>query len=64
MLAILFAKIGFFRRDTPINSKAFIKYTYAAISLRMIKLVTLVLEDGGLGEYGKTMGEATRDEEL
>ena len=48
----------------PINAKGFVLDVDAAVNLRMIKLVALVLEYGGLGENGEAVSKATRDEEL
>ena len=51
-------------RNAPVNAKGFILNVDTAISFRMIEFVTLVLEDGGLGEYGETVGKASGHEEL
>ena len=64
MLQIFLAEYGFFNRDMPVDAKTFILDVDAAISFRMIKLIALVLENGGLGENGEAMSKATRDEEL
>ena len=64
MLQVLFAEYRLLHWYAPVNAKTFILDVDAAISLRMIELVALVLEDGGLGEHSETMSEATRDEEL
>ena len=64
MLQIFLAEYGFLNRYAPVNTKAFILDVDSAISLWMIELVALVLEDGGFGENGEAMGETTRYEEL
>ena len=45
MFRIFLRKIGMFCRNIPINTKAVIKDADAAISLWMIEVITLVLED-------------------
>ena len=50
--------------DLPINTEGIVENADATIGFWVIKVITLVLEDGGLGEDGKTMGKALRDEEL
>ena len=47
MLQILFAEYRLLHRYAPVYAKAFILDIDAAISLWMIELVALVLEDGG-----------------
>ena len=64
MLQVLFTKYRLLYRYVPVNAKGFIFDIDAAIGLRMIELVALVLEDGSFGENGKAMGKTTRDEEL
>ena len=64
MLQVFLAEYRLFHRYAPINAKGFVLDIDAAIGLRMIELVTLVLEYGSLGENGKAVSEATRDEEL
>ena len=64
MLQVFLAEYRLFYWYAPINAKRLILDIDAAISLRMIELVALVLEDGGFGENGEAMGKATRDEEL
>ena len=53
-----------FCRNLPINTKAIIENADATIGFRMIEVITLVLEDGGLGEDGEAVGKALWDEEL
>ena len=50
--------------DAPINTKRVIKDADATISLRMIELIALILEHGGLAQYGEAVSEATWYEEL
>ena len=50
--------------DFPINTEAIIKDRDTSIGFRMIEVITLVLEDGGLGEDGEAVGKALWDEEL
>ena len=64
MLQVFLAEYGFLNRYAPVNAKGFVLDVDAAIGLRMVELITFVLEDSGLGENGEAMGEATRDEEL
>ena len=64
MLQVLLAKYRLLHRYAPVNAKRFILDIDAAISLGMIKLIALVLEDGGLGENSKAVCKATRNEEL
>ena len=53
-----------FCRNLPINTKAIIENADATIGFWMIEVITLVLEDGGLGEDGEAVGKALRNEEL
>lgn len=64
MLRIFLGEIGMFCRNLPINAEGIIEDADATIGFRMIEVITLVLEDGSLGENGETMGKALRDEEL
>lgn len=64
MLLVFFAENGFFNRYMPINAKGFVLDVDAAVSLRMIELIALVLEYGSLGENGEAMGKAPRNKEL
>ena len=64
MLRIFLRKIGMFCWDFPIYTESIIEDADAAICLWMIELITLVLEDGSLGEDGETMGKALWNEEL
>ena len=64
MLQVFLAEYRLFYRYAPVNAKGFILDIDAAVGLGMIEFVTLILEDGGLGEHGKAVSEATRDKEL
>ena len=64
MLQVFLAEYRLFYRYAPVNTKTFILDIDAAISFRMINLIALVLEYGSLGEHGKAVRKATRDEEL
>ena len=50
--------------DLPIDTEGIVKDADATIGFRMIEVITLVLEDGGLGEDGEAMGKTLRNEEL
>ena len=64
MLQVLIAEYRLLHWYAPVNAKRLVLDIDATISLRMIELVALVLEDSGLGEYGEAVSKATRDEEL
>ena len=64
MLQVFLAEYGLPHRYAPVDAKGFILDVDAAISLGVIELIALVLKDGGFGENGEAMSEATRDEEL
>ena len=64
MLQVLLTEYRLLHRYAPINAKRLVLDVDAAVSLWMIELVALVLEDGGFGEHGKAMSKTTRDEEL
>ena len=64
MLQVFLTEYGFLNRYMPVNAKRLVFDIDAAIGLGIIELVALVLEDGGFGEHGKAVSEATRDEEL
>ena len=51
-------------RDSPVDTKRFIKDADASISLRMIELIAFVLEHSCFREYGEAVGETLGDEEL
>ena len=64
MLQVFLAKNRLLHRYAPINTKRLVLDIDSAISLRMIELVALVLENGGFGENGEAMGETPRNKEL
>ena len=64
MLCIFLRKIGMFCWNFPIDTESVIEDADTTISLWMIEVITLVLEDGGLGEDGEAVGKALWDEEL
>ncbi len=64
MTKILGAKDYLINRNLPVDAEGFVLDGDAAVGFRRIEVVTLVLEDCGLAENGKAMGEAARDEEL
>ena len=64
MLQIFLTEYRLLYWYAPVNAKRFILDIDAAICLRVIELIALVLEDGGLRENGEAMSEATRNEEL
>ncbi len=61
---VFVAEDGLSGGDAPVDAKGVVEDADAAVGLRVVELVTLVLEDGGLAEYGEAVGEALRDEEL
>ena len=64
MLQVFLAEYRFFDRYAPVNAKRLVLDIDAAISFRVIDFITLVLEDGGLGDDGETVSKTTRNEEL
>ena len=48
----------------PINSKAIIYDADATICLRMVKLVTLILEHSYFAQHGKAVSKTSRHKEL
>ena len=50
--------------DFPIDTEGIIEDADTTIGFRMIEVITLVLEDGGLGEDGEAVGKTLRDKEL
>lgn len=55
MLQVLFTEYRLLHRYAPVDAKGFVLDIDAAIGLRMIELVALVLEDGSLGENGEAL---------
>ena len=64
MLSVLLAQDCLLCRNSPVDAEALVCYGDAAVGFRMVELIALVLEDGSLAQYGETVGEAFRDEEL
>jgi len=64
MTGILLAEQSLVGRDAPVNAKAGIKDADTTIRFRMVELITLVLEDGCLGEDFEPVGKTTRNEKL
>ena len=64
MLQVLLAEYRLLNRDAPVNAQRLILDVNSSISLRMIELIALVLENGHFGEYGKAMCKASGDKEL
>ena len=64
MLQVFLAKNGLLDWDAPVNAQRLILDVDSSISLRMVELIALVLEDGRFGEDGKAMGETSRNKEL
>ena len=50
--------------NLPIYAKAVVQDADTTIGFWVIEVITLILEDGSLGEDGKAVGKALRDEEL
>ena len=64
MFRILFRKISMFRRNAPIDTKRFIQYRDTPISLRVIEVITLILEYSSFRQHSKAMSKALRNKEL
>lgn len=64
MFGVLFAEKGLVGWDLPIDAEGGVEDADASICLWGIEVVALVLEDGGLAEDSKAMGEASGNEEL
>ena len=50
--------------NLPIYAKAVVQDADTTIGFWVIEVITLILEDGSLGEDGKAVGKSLRDEEL
>ena len=50
--------------DFPIDTEGVIENADTSICFRMVKVITLVLEDGCFRKNGESMGKALWDEEL
>lgn len=57
MLRIFLGEISMFCWDLPIDTEGIIQDRDTSIGLWMIEVITLVLEDGGLGEDGEAVAK-------
>lgn len=64
MARVFLAEDGFVFRDAPVDAEALVRDGDAVVGFGMIELIALILEDGSLAQYGKTVSEAFRNEEL
>ena len=64
MTRILLRQDGLVRRDAPVDAQRIVENTDARVGLRMVELVTLILEYGRGRQHSKTMGKTLGDEEL
>ena len=64
MLGVFFAEDGFLCGDLPVDAEAFVCDGDASVCLGVIELIALILEDGSLAQYRKTVGKTFRYEEL
>lgn len=64
MLGVLVAEDGFAGGYVPVDAETVVEDADATVGLGMVELIALVLEDGGVAEDGKAVGEALGDEEL
>ena len=64
MFGVLITEISLFCRDAPVYAKTIIQDANATISLWMIELITLILEDCGFAKHSKTMCKSSRYKEL
>ena len=64
MLQVFLAEYRLLHRYVPVNAKGFILDVDAAISLGMIEIITLILEDSGFAKHSKTMCKSSRYKEL
>lgn len=64
MLCVLITQYCTVGGNPPVYAKTIVKDAYATVSFRGIEIVALVLEDGGLAQHCKAVGEAAWDEEL
>ena len=61
---VFVAEDGLGGGDAPVDAEGVVEDADASVGLGVVELVTLVLEDGGLAQYGEAVGEALRDKEL
>ena len=64
MTCILFRQDGLVGWDTPVDAQRIVENTDARVGLRVIELVTLILEHGRGRQHGKAVGKTLGDEEL
>lgn len=64
MLSIFFGEDGLVGGDVPIDAEGVVEDADATFCLRMIELVTLVLEHRCLTQHRKTVGHSFRNKEL
>ena len=64
MFRILFRKISMFRRNAPIDSERIIQYRDTSISLRVIEVISFILEYCSLRQHGEAMRKTLRNKEL
>ena len=64
MARILLRQDGLVGRNAPVDAQRIVKNTDARVGLRVIELVTLILEYSRGRQHGKTMSKALGNEEL
>ena len=64
MARILFRQDGLVGGDAPVNAQRIVENADARVGLRVIELVTLILEHGRGRQHGKAVGKTLGDEEL
>ena len=64
MFRVFFRQEGFRRVYLPVDAEGVVLNGDAAVGFGMIVIVTFVLEHRCIGEYGKSVGETSRYEEL
>ena len=64
MFGILFTENSLIHRNMPVNSKVSVQNTYPPIRLWSIKVVTFILEDSFITQYGKTVCKTSWYKEL
>ena len=57
MLGVFFAQYRFLHGNSPINSKAAVQYADAAIRLRVVELIALILEHCSIAKHRKSMSK-------
>ncbi len=64
MFCVFLAENGLICRDAPIDAKAVIKNRDATICLRMIEIITFVLEHSHFTQHNKAVGKTFGNEKL